>query len=104
MILMAVVKLIDIKGAKKLWEQDKRDFITLAVALIATLMLGVFVSVVALFSRRPPYVLVADLFQIGVIVAMSFSLVLFLAVTTQPKVGHVWRATTLVFRAPLVHL
>ena len=43
MIVMAVAGLIDFRGARDLWLKDKRDFLTMLAALVATLMLGVMV-------------------------------------------------------------
>lgn len=40
-IVVAVKKLIDVKGAIALWKKDKRDFLTLIVTFLATLLLGI---------------------------------------------------------------
>ncbi len=46
-IIVAVVKLIDIKEAKHLWKQDKRDFGVFIVTAIATLSIGIEQGVLA---------------------------------------------------------
>lgn len=40
-IIMAVVGLVDVEGAKSLWTNDRRDFLTLVVTFVATLTLGI---------------------------------------------------------------
>lgn len=77
-IIMAVSSLVDVSGARRLWAVDKRDFLTMLAAFAATLCLGVL---------------------LGVIVAMAFSLVLFIALTTQPTVEELGRLTgTVIYR------
>ena len=77
-IIFAVVGLIDIGAAIRLWSADRRDFWVFCVALAATLMLGV---------------------STGVAVAALISLIVFLAVTTQPRVEELGRvAGTVVYR------
>ena len=77
-IIFAVYGLIDVKGAARLWTADRRDFSVFCAALIATLMLGV---------------------STGVASAAVISLVVFLAVTTQPRVEELGRvAGTVVYR------
>lgn len=44
-IVVAVWKLIDIKEAVLLWKKDRRDFLTLLVTFLATLILGIQVGV-----------------------------------------------------------
>ena len=77
-IIMAVSSLVDVSGARRLWAVDKRDFLTMMAAFVATLCLGVL---------------------LGVIVAMAFSLVLFIALTTQPTVEELGRVSgTVIYR------
>jgi hypothetical protein len=77
-IVVAVSRLVDVSGARQLWHVDKRDFVTMLAAFCATLVLGVLV---------------------GVIASMGFSLVLFLAFTTQPKVEELGRLEgTVIYR------
>lgn len=44
LIVVAVAKQVDFRSARELWQRDKRDFITMLAALLATLLLGVLVS------------------------------------------------------------
>jgi SulP family sulfate permease len=77
-IVMAVKGLLDVAGARALWRVDKRDFLTMLAAFLATLFLGVLQ---------------------GVVSAMVFSLVIFIAFTTQPKVEELGRVTgTVIYR------
>lgn len=77
-IIMAVSSLVDVSGARQLWRVDKRDFCTMLAAFAATLCLGVL---------------------LGVLAAMAFSLVLFLALTTQPVVQELGRLSgTVIYR------
>ena len=77
-IVVSVAKLIDIVGVAALWRLDKRDFLSFAAAFAATLALGVLW---------------------GVIAAMSFSLLLFVAFTTQPHIEELGRLEgTVVYR------
>lgn len=77
-VIMAVVKLIDVAGVRRLWRIDKRDFIVMVAAFLATLFLGVLYGVVA---------------------AMGFSLVIFIGMATQPNVEELGRETgTVIYR------
>jgi sulfate permease, SulP family len=77
-IIVAVSRLIDISGAKQLWQTDKRDFATMLAAFCSTLLLGVL---------------------LGVVVAIAFAVVLFIAFTTQPKVEELGRLEgTVIYR------
>ncbi|RYG55070.1 hypothetical protein EON66_06170 [archaeon] len=77
-VIMAVVKLIDVGGVRRLWRIDKRDFIVMVAAFLATLFLGVLYGVVA---------------------AMGFSLVIFIGMATQPNVEELGRETgTVIYR------
>lgn len=77
-IIMAVVNLIDVSGFRRLWKVDRRDGATMVVAFLATLLLGVLY---------------------GVIVALAVSIVIFLALTTQPVVEELGRVTgTVIYR------
>jgi anti-anti-sigma regulatory factor len=70
MIIIAVKKLIDWDGASRLWRLDKRDFLIMLAAFLATLFMGVLW---------------------GVVSAMLFSLVIFVGLTTQPQVFELGR-------------
>lgn len=77
-IIFSVSALIDVRSATKLWAADRRDFFVFLAALIATLVLGV---------------------SLGVAAAAALSLVVFMAVTTQPRVEELGRVTgTVVYR------
>lgn len=62
-ILVAVVKLVDYKGAKTLWKHHRRDFWTMMVTFMITLMVGI---------------------QAGVLTGVIFSLVLMIYRTSKP--------------------
>lgn len=67
---MSVSKLIDIEGAKVLWAQDKSDLAVMACSFFVTLVFGV---------------------QTGVLVAMLFSLLLFIWKSTRPVIIELGR-------------
>jgi sulfate permease, SulP family len=69
-IIMSVSKLIDIEGAKVLWAQDKSDLAVMACSFFVTLLFGV---------------------QTGVLVAMLFSLLLFIWRSTRPGIIELGR-------------
>ena len=72
LIIAAVVKLIDARGAARLWRADRRDWLAMAAAFTLTLFVGVLP---------------------GIVLSMTFSLLLFIAVTTQPQVRELGRLT-----------
>lgn len=77
-IIFSVSALIDVRSATLLWAADRRDFFVYLAALIATLVLGV---------------------SLGVAAAAALSLVVFMAITTQPRVEELGRVTgTVVYR------
>jgi SulP family sulfate permease len=77
-IVMAVVGLVDWRGLKRLWHVDKRDFLTMLAAFLATLFLGVLY---------------------GVIAALTFSTIIFIGMTTQPVVEELGRVGgTVIYR------
>ena len=69
-IIVAVASLVDIKGAKRLWKTHKPDLAVQATAFLATALLGV---------------------QLGVLIAMGVSLVLFVYTATQARVDELGR-------------
>jgi ABC-type transporter Mla MlaB component len=78
MIMMAVIKLIKFSDVKRLWRVDKRDLLSLSAAFLATLFLGVLP---------------------GIVSSMMFSLVVFIAFTTQPQVQELGRVPgTVIYR------
>jgi SulP family sulfate permease len=78
LIIMAVKKLINVGDFKRLWRVDKRDWLSMLAAFTATLFLGVLP---------------------GIVTAMAFSLLLFIAFTTQPQVQELGRlAGTVIYR------
>jgi SulP family sulfate permease len=80
LIVAAVSGLVDLAGLRRLFAADRRDFAVCLAALAATLLLGVLP---------------------GVLAAMTFSLVLFLAETTQPRVEELGRREGTVQYEPL---
>lgn len=78
LIVMAVKKLINVGDFKRLWRVDKRDWLSMLAAFLATCFLGVLP---------------------GMITAMAFSLLLFIAFTTQPQVQELGRLSgTVIYR------
>lgn len=70
-ILMAVAGLVDVKEAKNLWKNDRRDFLILLVTFIATLTLGIqngvffgillSLALVIYTNSRPHYAILGQL-------------------------------------------
>lgn len=69
-IMVAVRNLVDYKGAIRLWRIDKKDMCIMLASFLATLFLGV---------------------SLGVVVSMALSLVVFIALTTQPRLEELGR-------------
>ena len=69
-IISAVSSLIDSKAALALWRSDKKDALIMGASCLATLFMGVMP---------------------GVIASIALSLVVFLGLTTQPKVEELGR-------------
>ena len=62
LIVSSVIKLMDFAGTRRLWNQDKRDFITLLASLFATLFLGVLVRATLVLSYRRSFLLLLSNF------------------------------------------
>jgi SulP family sulfate permease len=66
-IVLAVIKLVDVRGASHLWKLDKKDFVIMLVAFLATLFLGIL---------------------LGIIIAIALSILLYIFVTAQPRIDE----------------
>ena len=69
-IVVAVSGLIDVREAARLWRVDRRDFVILVASFLATVFLGVLY---------------------GVVIAIGFSLVIFVGAATRPRVEELGR-------------
>lgn len=79
-VLVAVAGLVDVKGALRLWRSNRMDLVTMASAFFATLFLGV---------------------ELGILVSAGTSLVIFVYLSTTPKVVELGRLRGTVAYRPL---